>query len=139
MKKIKEVDEINKQYYDEYEKNLKDILDSTMDVAKYYMNRTYTYKDINVMIEKSLKNDLIGIYKKKNKQIPTIEEINKIAKKNEIPSKEIENWFKWIDFSCKYIVAKNNLYKLNDLIKKNKEEFDNKNEFMLIKKPNIII
>ena len=139
MKKIKEVDNINKNYYDEYEKNLKSRLDYTIKMAKHYVERTYTYKDINVMIEKKLKNELIEVYKKKNKQIPSNEEINKIAKKNEIPSKEIENWFKWIDFSCKYLLAKNDLYKINDLIKKNKDECDNKNEFLLIKKPNVII
>ena len=139
MKKIKEIDVINKTYYDEYEKNLKERLELTIKLAKYYMDRTYIYKDISVMIEKSFKNELINIYKKNNKQLPSIEEINKIAKKNEIPSKEIENWFKWIDNSCKYILTKSDLYKLNDLIKKNKEDFNNKNEFMLIKKPNIIL
>ena len=67
------------------------------------------------------------------------EKYSEISKKNEIPSKEIENWFKWIDYSCKYLLAKNDLYKINDIIKKNKEDFDNKNEFMLIKKPNVIV
>ena len=139
MKKIKEIDEINNKYYNEYEKNLKERLEITMKLAKYYMERTYTYKDIGIMIEKSFKKELINVYKKNNKQLPSNEEINKIAKKNEIPSKEIENWFKWIDYSCKYLLAKNDLYKINDIIKKNKEDFDNKNEFMLIKKPNVIV
>ena len=139
MKKIKEIDEINNKCYNEYEKNLKERLEITMKLAKYYMERTYTYKDIGIMIEKSFKKELINVYKKNNKQLPSNEEINKIAKKNEIPSKEIENWFKWIDYSCKYLLAKNDLYKINDIIKKNKEDFDNKNEFMLIKKPNVIV
>ena len=139
MKKIKEIDEINKNYYIEYEENLKKRLELTMETAKFFMERTNIYKDINVMIDKTLKSELINVYKKSNKKVPDIEDINKIAKKNEIPSKEIENWFKWIDYSCKYILAKNELYKINDLIKKNKEEFDIKNEFMLIKKPNVIV
>lgn len=139
MKKIKEIDEINKNYYNEYEENLKKRLELTIDTAKFYMERTNIYKEINIMIDKTFKNELINVYKKSNKKVPDIEDINKIAKKNEIPSKEIEKWFKWIDYSCKYILAKNELYKINDLVKKNKEDFDIKNEFMLIKKPNVIV
>ena len=139
INKIKEIDLLNNSYYDELEKNLSLKFDLSVKLAKFYLERRKTYNEINIMIEKKLKNELIKIYKKNNKSIPNILEINKIAKKNEIPSKEIELWFNWIDNSAKYVKTLNEIYKLNEIIKKNKEEFEIKNDYMLIKKPNIII
>jgi hypothetical protein len=87
------------------------------------------------MISEPLKTKLIKLFKDKNKKIPGISEINKIAKENSIPSKEIEKWFSWIESVYFYRLVKNELLEINKIIESKENNFENNTNYMIIKKP----
>lgn len=89
------------------------------------------------MIKVNLKSQLIKLFKDNKNIIPSISNINKIAKNNDVPSIEIEKWFKWIETIYMYMNVKNNLIKLNDSINTKEELYEISSKSMIIKKPNI--
>ena len=109
-------------------------IEKSNQLAKYYQKRTLDYESIEVMISIPLKTRLIKIFKDKNKKIPGISEINKIAKENSIPSKEIEKWFSWIESVYFYRLVKNELLEINKIIKTKEHNFENNTNYMIIKK-----
>ena len=137
-KKIIEIDKINKEYYLSIEKLIQKKINSMNETAQFYMKRIQSYKNINdnEMISKKNKNHLIKLFNQSNKSIP--KNIDNIAKSLNIPSKIIELWFIWINYSYNYILSKSNLYKINDQIDKEEKDFELKNKYMLLKKPEII-
>jgi len=132
---INDIDLININFYNEIEELLNKQIEKSYELAKYYQKRTLYYKSIEIMIKEPLKNKLIKIFKNKNKKIPGISEINKIAKENSIPSKEIEKWFSWIESVYFYRLVKDELLEINKIIEKKEYNFENNTNYMIIKKP----
>jgi len=130
--KIKTIDSINNNFYVEIGNILNDKIEKSILLAKYFYKRSEQYLLIKTMIPEKLKNDLIKIYKKNNKNKPILKEINKIGKENDIPSNEIEKWFDWIEISYKYLLAQNEINKIN------KEIIEKENQFEINKKNTII-
>jgi len=132
---INDIDLINIEFYNEMEKLLNKQVEKSNELAKYYQRRTLNYDSIEVMIQEQLKTKLIKIFKDKKKKIPGISEINKIAKENSIPSKEIEKWFSWIESVYFYRLIKNELLEIGETIKNKEYNFENNTNYMIIKKP----
>lgn len=137
IKHIKSIDEINKIHYDELNELLLEKINKSNDLAKFYQKREEVFSEINVMIKVNLKSQLIKLFKDNKNIIPSISNINKIAKNNDVPSIEIEKWFKWIETIYMYMNVKNNLIKLNDSINTKEELYEISSKSMIIKKPNI--
>jgi len=74
-----------------------------------------------------------------NNKIPSDNEINTLAKNNTIPSKVIDEWFLWIEQCYYYLITKNKLYEIIKEINGKEKEFENKNKYMLLKLPEIIL
>jgi hypothetical protein len=135
QEKIKDIEIINKDYYKELETLLSNKIKRIDDLVKYYKKRNYEYSQIKVMIKEDLKNKLIKIFKENNKKIPSISEINKIAKENLIASNEIEKWFNWIESVYFYMLVKNEIIELDKNINNSEQKFDINTHYMIIKKP----
>lgn len=132
---IEDINLINSNFYNEMEELLNKQIEKSNELAKYYQKRSLDYESIEVMISEPLKNKLIKIFKDKNKKIPGISEINKIAKENSIPSKEIEKWFSWIESVYFYRLVKNELLEITKIIESKEQNFKNNTNYMIIKKP----
>ena len=132
---IEDINLINSNFYNEMEELLNKQIEKSNELAKYYQKRSLDYESIEVMISEPLKNKLIKIFKDKNKKIPGISEINKIAKENSIPSKEIEKWFSWIESVYFYRLVKNELLEITKIIESKEHNFQNNTNYMIIKKP----
>ena len=135
QEKTKDIENINKSYYQELEEILNKKIEKLDDLNKYYKKRNYEYLQIKEKISENLKNKLIKIFKENNKKIPTINEINKISKENSIASIEIEKWFNWIQSVYFYMLIKYEIIELNKSIKDKEENFDITTHYMIIKKP----
>ena len=135
QEKLKDIDIINKDFYGEMQILLTKKIEKTNELSKYYQKRSEEYSKIKIMIPENIKNKLIIIYKEKNKKIPNIQEINKIAKENNIPSLEIEKWFLWIESVYFYKIVKNEIDELNKSIKEKENNYDMNTKYMIIKKP----
>ena len=137
-KKIQEIDLINKNYFDMMDKLTEDILDNSLLMAKYYNERNLFFNKISNPILIESKKEIITVFSKNNKTIPSQNDINKLGKKLSIFSDEIENWFNWNEKCYQYLLVKNILY--NKIKEQNdiKKEFSYKCENFIIKKPLII-
>ena len=135
--KLNNIESINKDFYKEIEILLNKKIEETNKLAEYYHNRVLYYSEIKIMISEKVKNKLIKLFKEHNKKIPSLNIINKIAKDNEIPSKEIEQWFKWIESVYFYILIKNNINEINKEIIEKEEYYDLNTKYLIIKKPTI--
>lgn len=134
-KELNDINTINKSYYDQLEVLLSKKIDKTIELAKYYQKRILTYNDINVMIPEKVKNILIKKFKDNKKKIPSLIEINKLAKANLIPSVEIEKWFKWIEVMYFYLLIHNEIFIINNELLDIETNFEINTKFMIIKKP----
>ena len=135
--KIIEIDTINKNYYISMEQLLQDKIQRMNETAVYYMQRTNSYQNLAELdpILKSEKAMLIKLFNQSKNQTPT--NIDKTAKQLNIPSKTIEAWFNWIQNCFYYLKNKKELYSINDHIDHIEAEFETKNKYMLLKKPQI--
>ena len=136
-KKIIDIDNINNIFYKEIGILLNEKIEKTNDLQKFYIKRSISYNKIEIMIDEILKKKLIIIYKK-NKKIPSVLEINKIAKEYNIPSKELEKWFDWIESIYQYGLVNTELFKINKLIEEKEKIFLNNTNNLIIEKPKII-
>jgi hypothetical protein len=133
--KIQDIENINKDFYKELDTLINEKIDKTIELAKFYQKRLDIYNTINVQINNSLKNKLIIIFKNNKKKIPSDTEINKIGKENNIPSIEIEKWFKWIEATYFYLLCKKIIFNINDKITEKEKHFEMNKKNMIIKKP----
>jgi hypothetical protein len=138
-KKIIEIDVINENYYKSMESLNLEQINLSNNLAEYYNKRNNIFKNITQSIPKKIKNKLIILFKKNNNKIPSDNEINTIAKNNTIPSKIIEEWFLWIEQCYYYLITKNKLYEIIKEINLKEKEFENKNKYMILKLPEIIL
>ena len=138
-KKIIEIDVINENYYKSMESLNLEQINLSNNLAEYYNKRNNIFKNITQSIPKKIKNKLIILFKKNNNKILSDNEINKIAKNNTIPSKVIDEWFLWIEQCYYYLITKNKLYEIIKEINGKEKEFENKNKYMLLKLPEIIL
>lgn len=134
---LKNINSINKDFYNEMKILLNKKIDKSNELAKYYQKRNYDYSNIQMMIPEKLKSNLIKVFKENNKKIPSTAQINKIAKENVIPSNEIENWFIWIETVYFYRLIKDEILIIDNEIKIKEEKFDINTKYMIIKKPDI--
>ena len=132
---LKDINNINLNFYNEIEQLMTDRINKTTKLAEFYQKRILSYSNISEMITEKLKNELIKKFKDNQKKIPPINEINKIAKQNNISSKEIEKWFIWIEITYFYLLIHHDLIKINDDIKTKEIQFDLNTKYMIIKKP----
>ena len=135
-KKIIDIDNINTNFYEEIGLLLKKKIEKTNDLQKFYIKRSITYEKIEIMIDEILKKNLIIIYKK-NKKIPSVTEINKIGKEYNVPSKELEKWFDWIESIYHYGLVNMELFKINKLIEEKEKIFLNHTNYLIIEKPEV--
>lgn len=135
QEKIKDINNINSVFYDELVELLSKKIEKSNELSKFYMKRTMEYSKIEHMIPEKIKSKLILIFKENNKKIPSLTEINKIAKDNEIPSIEIEKWFAWIETVYLYKLIRSELNALNKLIIDKENIYDINTKYMIIKKP----
>lgn len=138
-KKIIEIDLINENYYKSMESLNLEQINLSNNLAEYYNKRNNIFKNITQSIPKKIKNKLIILFKKNNHKILSDNEINTIAKNNTIPSKVIDEWFLWIEQCYYYLITKNKLYEIIKEINGKEKEFENKNKYMLLKLPEIIL
>jgi hypothetical protein len=136
-KTIKEIDNINKNFYESINKLIDEKIDKTYKLDKYYQKRILEYSKIEVMITEKLKNELLVIFKKNNKKIPNDSVIKSISKNNNIPTNEIEKWFEWIETTYLYILSKNEVNNIEEEIKEKENKYNINMENMIIKKPEI--
>ena len=138
-KKIIEIDVINENYYKSMETLNLEQINLSNNLAEYYNKRNNIFKNITQSIPKNIKNKLIILFKKNNNKIPSDNEISIIAKNNTIPSKVLDEWFLWIEQCYYYLIIKNKLYEIIKEINVKEKEFENKNKYMLLKLPEIIL
>lgn len=136
--KLNDIDTINKDFYKEINDLFSEKIEKSNNLTKYYLKRVEEFNSIETMISEMLKNKLIKIYKNNNKKIPSISEINKIAKENLIPSSDIEKWFNWIESIYFYLLLKNNIYQINTDIEEKENTFDFHTRYMILRKPTIV-
>jgi hypothetical protein len=134
-KKIDDIDEINKEYYNQMQVLITNKIDKSNKLAKYYQIRNEIYSTIKVFIKEELKNKLIRYFKENKNRIPQLVIINKIAKENNIPSDEIEKWFKWIENVYQYILIQKETNEIDKDIEKKEKDFEELTKYMIIKKP----
>ena len=134
---LKDIENINKEFYNNIEILLNKKIEKTNELAKYYQKRVFTYSNILVMIPENLKNKLIKKFKDNKKKIPNNTEINKIAKDNLIPSEEVEKWFNWIELTYFYILISKDISNIDHEIKEKENNFEIQCKYMIIKKPNL--
>ena len=134
QEKIKDIDSIKNNFYTEIGDLLNEKIEKSLALAKYFYKRNEQYILIEIMIPEKLKNNLIKIYSKNNKNKPSLKEINKLAKDNDVPSNEIEKWFEWIEASYKYLIAQMEVNKINKSLIEKEIQFDINTKNMIIKK-----
>lgn len=134
-KKIQEIDEINKNHFEEMEKLTIKKLDYSLLMAKYYNERNMSFKEITEKIPIESKTEIIQYFSQNKHSIPEQKMIDKIAKKLDIPSNDVEKWFKWIEKCYLYLKSKNELYKIMKEQNEKNTEFIYKCENFIIKKP----
>ena len=133
--KIKAIDLINNNFYEEINKLISEKIEKSNELANYYQKRNYEYSTINMMIKENIKNKLIQIFKKNNNKIPgTAAELSKIAKENNISSGELEKWFKWIELSYFYILVQKDIHAIENNIIEKENNYEINTRFMIIKK-----
>lgn len=133
--KLININNINKEFYEEMELLFNKKIEKSNDLEKYYYKRKLDYNTINIMIPEKLKNILINYFKENKKKIPSLLIINKIAKNNNVPSKEIEKWFQWIENIYIYRSIYNEINKINKEIYEKENNYDINTKYMIIKKP----
>ena len=133
--KLINIDNINKDFYEEMEILFSKKIEKSNNLAKYHYKRKIDYNSIEVMISENLKNILIKYFKENKKKIPNISIINKLAKNNNIPSKEIEKWFLWIENIYLYKSLHNEIIEINKEISEKEDKFNINTRYMIIKKP----
>ena len=133
--KLKSIDTINQTYYNEMQGLFTEKIEKTMELAKYYQKRNIEYSNIKTMIPEILKNKLIRKFKENNRKIISLTEINKIAKENNIDSKEIEKWFLWIEVTYFYLLTHNEIVNIKKKINTKEKDYDMNTNYMIIKKP----
>lgn len=136
-KTIKEIDDINKNFYENINKLIDEKIDKTYKLDKYYQKRILEYSKIEIMITEKLKNELLIIFKKNNKKIPNDTIIKDISKRNDIPVDVIDKWFEWIETTYLYILSKNEVNNIEKQIKEKEYQYNINMENMIIKKPEI--
>jgi|TARA_B110000483_G_C18198898_1_gene544302 hypothetical protein len=136
-KKIQEIDVINKTHFEEMENLTIKKLDYSLLMAKYYNERNMSFKEITEKIPITSKNEIIQYYSQNKHSIPEQKIIDKIAKKLDIPSNDVEKWFNWIEKCYQYLQSKNELYKIIKEVNEKNTEFIYKCENFIIHKPNI--
>ena len=57
------------------------------------------------------------------------------AKKRDLPSNEVEKWFKWIEATYFYLLCKKIIFNINDKIIEKEKHFEMNKKNMIIKKP----
>ena len=134
-KELNEINIINNSHYDKLEVLFSKKIDASINLAKYYQQRLLAYNNIYVMISEKVKNILIKKFKDNKKKIPSLSEINKLAKSNNIPSIEVEKWFKWIEIMYFYLLVQNEVFAINNEIIDIEKNYDINTEFMIKKKP----
>ncbi len=134
-KKIDDIDDINKEYYDEMQVLIEEKINKSTKLAKYYQNRNEEYKKIKVFIKVTLKNKLIKYFHENKNRIPALNIINKIAKDNNVPSEEIEKWFNWIENVYHYMLMQKEINEIEKKIENKENEFALTTRYMIIKKP----
>jgi len=133
--KIKDIDYIYSEFYNKINKLISKKIEKLNELATYHQKRIYEYSNINIMIREKLKNTLIQLFKEnKNKIVTSSALINKIAKENNIPSDEIEKWFKWIELSYFYILVQREIHQIIDNINEEEKNYEINTRFMIIKK-----
>lgn len=135
--KIKEIDVIHKNYYDELLEILNNKIELTNNLTKYYKIRHEIYKTIEIMIPELCKNKLIKLFKENKNKIPSLTILNKVAKEYDVSSKEIEKWSLWIENVYYYMYASFEINKINKILIEKEKDFINNMNYMIIKKPNI--
>ena len=86
------------------------------------------------MITEKLKSELIKEYSE-NKTIPSESIKKNIAKVNNIPLNDIDLWFEWIESNYEYLLLKNEISKINEIIKLKEISYDLNTKYFIIKKP----
>ena len=133
--KLKDIDLINTDFYDKIDNLITKKIEKSNELAKYYQQRNETYNSIQTMISENVKNNLIKIFKENKNKIPPLKDINKIAKSNNIPSNDIEKWFKWIEIIYFYIIINQEINKITLEIDETENNFYKNTKYMIIKKP----
>jgi hypothetical protein len=132
--KIKDIDLINDDFYKEIDElNLKKI-ENTNNLIIRYNKKKIIYSNIKTMIPENIKSELIKIYST-NKSIPSENIKKNIAKTNNIPSNDIDLWFEWIESNYEYLLLKNEISKINEIIKLKEISYDTNTKYFIIKKP----
>jgi hypothetical protein len=134
-KKLDDINDINKEYFDEMQLLIKNKIEKSNSLAKYYQLRHEIYSSIKVFIKEEVKNRLFLYFKENKNRIPPQSIINKIGKDNNIPSNEIEKWFKWIENVYQYILIQKELNEIEKNIEKKEKEFQELTKYMIIQKP----
>ena len=70
-----------------------------------------------------------------NKSIPSESIKKNLAKINNIPSNDIDLWFEWIESNYEYLLLKNEISKINEIIKLKEISYDMNTKYFIIKKP----
>jgi hypothetical protein len=136
-KKIDDINEINKEYYDEMQLLITDKIEKSNKLAKYYQLRNEIYSNIKIFIKEELKNKLILYFKENKNRIPPLTIINKIAKENNISSEEIEKWFNWIENVYQYMLIQKQANEIEKKIEIKEKDFYEFTKYMIIQKPTI--
>ena len=89
------------------------------------------------MIPEQVKNEFILVFKNNKNKVPSLIEINRLAKKHKISANDVEKWFSWIESSYLYLLVKKDINKIEKQIINKENEFDFNARYMIIKKPNI--
>ena len=134
-KKIDDINQINKDFYDEIQLLINNKIEKSNKLAKYYQLRHEIYSNIKVFIKEEVKNKLFRYFKENKNRIPPQSIINKIGKDNKVPSDEIEKWFKWIENVYLYMVIQKEINEINKQIEKKENEFTELTKYMIVKKP----
>ena len=134
-KKIDDIDEINKRYNDEIQVLITDKINKSNQQAKYFQLRHDIYSTIQVFIKEELKNKLIKYFKENKNRIPSLSIINKISKDNNVPSAEIEKWFKWVEIVYQYMLIQKETYEIERKIEIKEKEYEELTKYMIVQKP----
>lgn len=134
-KKITEIDSINKDHLDNIENLTIQKIDNSLIMAKYFNERNLIFKRIINPIKKESKIELTLLFNKNGNKLPEQNIINKTAKMLDIPSDDVENWLLWIEKCYQYLQSKKKYYETSNKINLIKQEFLDKCENFIIKKP----
>ena len=134
-KKIQEIDEINKNHFEDMENLTIKKMDHSLLMAKYFNERNMVFKEITESILIESRTEIIKYFNQNKNSIPEQKMIDKIARKLDIPSNDVEKWFNWIEKCYQYLQSKNELYKIIKEQNEKNIEFIYKCENFIIKKP----